>query len=100
MEVYYKDLISEEASLEKLVDELMLIVQGADTLAQTANLQLAGEEIMPKLERLKLACRELQQRARAQASNANRLVREYPYPFVGVAFVAGVLTGRLLRRPR
>ena len=100
MELYYKDLISEEASVEKLVDELMLIVQGADELAQTANLQLPREEIMPKLERLKLACRELQKRARAQASGANRFVRHYPYPFVGVAFVAGMLTGRLFRRSR
>jgi len=30
MELYYKDLISEDASLEKLVDDLMLVVQGAN----------------------------------------------------------------------
>jgi len=43
-ELYYKDLISEDASLEKLVDDLMLLVQGANELAEAAGAKLGPAE--------------------------------------------------------
>ena len=48
MELYYKDLISEEASLERLVDDLMLVVQGADQFADASG-ALSG----PKKEEIR-----------------------------------------------
>ena len=39
MEVYYKELISADASLDKLVDELTRVVQGADELAEALSQQ-------------------------------------------------------------
>ena len=44
MEVYYKDFISEETSLEKLVDDLARVVQGADELAQASGVHLPEEK--------------------------------------------------------
>ncbi len=101
MELYYKDLISEEASLEELVDDLMLVVQGADEIVQAGGgklQRLPREEILSRLARLKQACRRLQDQASAKALRVDKVLRQYPYAFAGFAFAVGLLAGRLLRR--
>jgi ElaB/YqjD/DUF883 family membrane-anchored ribosome-binding protein len=99
MELYYKDLISKEASLDKLVDDLMFLVQGADEVAELAGVNLAAapkEEISHRLVRLKESCRLIKQRAVA----TDKLFRQYPYSSLGFAFAAGILVGALLNRRR
>src|ERR1044071_7290710 len=79
MELYYKDLISEDASLEKLVDDLMLVVQGAEEFAQAAGANLSGErklEITSRLARLKEACRNVKEHTRATALAADKVLRQ------------------------
>ncbi len=101
MELYYRDLISEEASLEKLVDDLMLVVQGAHELATAAGAQLPEEEraeIATRLARLKASCRRIKDQAVAGARAADLAVREHPYWAVGLAFATGLLVGLVLRR--
>lgn len=100
MELYYKDLISEDASLEKLVDDLLNIVQGADELAQAAgaNLETGGEEITSRLERLKEGCRRVRQHAVGSALATDKVVRQYPYSFAGFAFAIGFLAGAVICR--
>jgi len=103
MELYYKDLISEEASLEKLVDDLMLVVQGAEEFAQAAGASLSGqgkEEITSRLVRLKERCRNLKRQTVATAVAADKVVRQYPYSGLGFAFGLGVLAGAFLMRRR
>jgi ElaB/YqjD/DUF883 family membrane-anchored ribosome-binding protein len=103
MELYYKDLISKESSLEKLVDDLMLVVQGADELAQAAGTQLGEtekEELHTRLEQLKMGCERLQQHAVAGARAADRVMRRYPYSTAGFAFAAGLLVAWGLCRRR
>ena len=100
MELYYRDLISEEASLEKLVDDLMLVVQGTDESVQAAGANLQGlprEEILSRLVRLKQACRRLQNQAGAKALRLDKLLRQYPYSVAGFAFAFGLLAGRFLK---
>jgi ElaB/YqjD/DUF883 family membrane-anchored ribosome-binding protein len=99
MEVYYKDLISEDASLEKLVDDLVQVVQGADGSAQGASVgleQKAKEEITSRLQRLKERCRRVEQQAVAGAQAADRALRRYPYSAAGLAFGIGLLIGVLV----
>jgi ElaB/YqjD/DUF883 family membrane-anchored ribosome-binding protein len=98
MEVYFKELISKEASLEKLVDDLERVVQGADDFAQSigANLQTPRTEIARRLQRLKEKCQRIKLEIVAQAQATDRLVRNNPYSFVGAALVAGVLVGAAL----
>lgn len=99
MELYYKDLISEEASLEKLVDDLMLVVQGAHELAEATGAsldKLPKEEITTRLQRLKESCRKLKENARASALAADKLMHQYPYSAAGFAFALGLLGGALL----
>jgi len=103
MELYYKDLISEEATLEKLVDDLMLVVQGVDELAKAAGVNLPKEpreEIATRLAGLKASCSRLKDQAFAGARATDRLVRQYPYSSLGLAFVVWFLVGAGLSRKR
>jgi ElaB/YqjD/DUF883 family membrane-anchored ribosome-binding protein len=103
MELYYRDLISEDASLEKLVDDLMLVVQGAEEFAEATGAGLPKEhreELTSRLERLKEGCRHVQQQARATALAVDKVIRQYPYSSAGVGLAVGLLTGILIKRLR
>src|SRR5512133_175845 len=101
MELYYKDLISKEASLEKLVDNLMLVVQGADEFAEAAGATSGAErrrEIARRLESLKEGCRKIKEHTKATALAADKVVRQYPYSTAGFAFGLGLLLACLVTR--
>jgi len=101
MELYYRDLISEDASLEKLVDDLMLVVQGAEEFAEAAGVGLPKEhqeELTSRLERLKEGCRHIQQQARATALAVDKVIRHYSS--AGIGFGAGLIAGILIKRLR
>lgn len=101
MELYYKNLISKESSLEKLVDDLMLVVQGASELAQAAGAHLGTEshrEIATRLERLKSHCRALKANAGRGVLAVDKAVHEYPYVGAGLAFALGIGVGMLVTR--
>jgi ElaB/YqjD/DUF883 family membrane-anchored ribosome-binding protein len=103
MELYYKDLISEEASLEKLVDDLMLVVQGADEFVQAAGAALGADqkqEITTRLQRLKESCHRIERHAVDRALAVDRVLRRYPYSSLGFAFAFGLLAGGCIRRRR
>jgi ElaB/YqjD/DUF883 family membrane-anchored ribosome-binding protein len=103
MELYYKDLISKEASLDKLVDNLMLLVQGADEFAEAAGSKATPqtrEEIRSRLERLKDGCRQIKEQTVAGARATDKLLRRYPYSSIGFAFAIGLLTSRLISSGR
>ena len=103
MELYYKDLISKEASLEKLVDNLMLVVQGADELASAAGANLPPEhkqELTARLHKLKEGCRRVKQHAIDSALATDRVLHQYPYSALGFAFAFGILAGVLIKKSR
>jgi ElaB/YqjD/DUF883 family membrane-anchored ribosome-binding protein len=101
MELYYRDLISEEASLEKLVDDLMLVVQGANDFAEAATPHLPyarQQEIQTRLQRLKEGCQRIRKQAVSTALATDKLLRRYPYSAFGFAFACGLLLAMLKRR--
>jgi ElaB/YqjD/DUF883 family membrane-anchored ribosome-binding protein len=101
MELYYKDLISEDASLEKLVDDLMCVVQGAGEFAEVVGASLETqrrEEITARLARLKESCGRVKGHVKASALAADKVLRQYPYSAAGFAFAAGLVAGALLSR--
>jgi ElaB/YqjD/DUF883 family membrane-anchored ribosome-binding protein len=103
MEVYYKDLISEDASLENLVDNLTRLMQGADEFAEAATGEVKGErqdELKTRLERLKAACQRVKGQALASARAADKTMHAYPYSSVGFAFACGLLAGTMAGRRR
>ncbi len=101
MEVYYKDLISKESSLEKLVDSLTMLVQGADEFAEEAGARLRWHErneLATRLQRLKERCRHIKEQAVSSAIAADKVLHEYPYSAAGFAFAFGLILGATLRR--
>jgi ElaB/YqjD/DUF883 family membrane-anchored ribosome-binding protein len=96
MEVYYKDFISKEASLDKLVDDLLLIVQGADELVEAAGVHLPTERTLEL--RLKDGCLVIKKQALATALATDKVLRQYPYSAMGFAFSIGLLTSVLIKR--
>jgi ElaB/YqjD/DUF883 family membrane-anchored ribosome-binding protein len=96
MELYFKDLISKDASLEKLVDDLTLLVHGADDYAKAVGEHLPEEsrrEIASRLDRLKNNCRQIKQQMVSGARATDKLVRRNPYSAFMIALVAGVVLG-------
>lgn len=103
MEVYYKDLISAEATLDELVDNLMLVVQGAEEFA-AANGAIWPEEkqreIADRLAVLKQGCLRLKRQAMATARATDAVLHRYPWPAAAFAFGAGILAGVVLGKLR
>lgn len=106
MELYYKNLISEDSedtSLERLVDDLMRIVQGADDFIQVAGADLEParkQDIVTRLARIKEACLGLKRQAVAGALAADKTLRRYPYSSIGFAFAIGIIAGTAMMAPR
>ena len=102
MEVYFKDLISEDASLEKLVDDLSMVVQGADDYAKAVGNQIseqARSEITGKLNNLKENYRRIRHQAMRGARATDKMLRANPYPSLAIMFALGLFAGaRWIRR--
>jgi len=89
--------------LEKLVDNLMLVVQGAEDFAQATGAYLPSErkhEITSRLAQLKESCRRFKRHTVETAQAADRTLKEYPYSALGFAFGLGLMVGALLHRRR
>jgi len=101
MEVYFKELISKDASLDKLVDDLERVVQGADDLAKSLGPKLAERpELAQRLNRLKERCHRINGEIVEGAHATDRFVRRNPYPFIGGAVLLGLFAGFGLSRSR
>src|SRR5262245_20984131 len=101
MEVYFKNLSSEETSTEKLVEDLMLLVHDAEDLIAATGANLAAEsreQLRTALERVKSRSERIKEHAVASAQATDRLIRDHPYPSLGLAFGAGLLIGLLVKR--
>ena len=99
MEVYFKELISKDASLDKLVEGLERVVQGADDLAKSLGPKLAERpEIAQRLNQLKERCRRINAEIIEGAQATDRFVRKYPYAFIGGAVLLGIFVGSRVSR--
>ena len=101
MEVYYKDLISDSEAVEKLVDDLALLVHGAEALAEADGVELTGDgekELSQRLELLRSGYRRIHQQTLAGARATDRFLRDHPYSTIGCAFAMGLLAGYLVNR--
>jgi len=93
-----------EQSTEKLLQDLRAVVQDGEELLRGYAKDLsergvaARERLAAALEVARETRKKLEQRAAAGARAADRVVHEYPYQSIGVAFGVGVLLGILLNR--
>ncbi len=101
MEVYYKNLISKDATLENLVDDLNRVVQGVHEFADATGIPVALEsrrELTSRLQQLKESCLRMKQGAIAGARATDKALRQHPYSGAGIAFALGLLAGHFLSR--
>ena len=93
-----------ERSTEKLLNELHSVVEDGEELLRTGpeglgdKGQAAREKLAAALEVAKETRRRLEERAAAGAKQADRLIREYPYQSLGIAFGVGLLIGVIANR--
>jgi ElaB/YqjD/DUF883 family membrane-anchored ribosome-binding protein len=94
MEVYFKQLISKDSSLDKLVDDLERVVQGADDLAKSLGTKLAEHpDLAHRVQKLREGCERINEEIIERAQATDRLVRKNPYYFIGGAVLLGMLFG-------
>ena|SRR5438128_1694169 len=93
-----------EASTERLLQDLRAVVHDGEELLKAGVQDLsergkaARERLAAALEVAKDTKRKLEQRAIAGAKATDKLVREYPYQSLGIAFGIGMLIGILSNR--
>jgi len=101
MEVYFDNLTAEDASLDKLAEDVTMLLQDAEALVQASGGKLSETskaELESALERVKTRGQRIKQQALAGARATDRVIRRYPYQSLGVVFGLGILVGVLLRR--
>ena len=103
MEVYFKNLTSEEISTEKLVEDLTTLVEDAEQLVRATGASLgeaSRQELMTALQRLKARAQQVRQRAVASARATDRLIRDNPYRSLAVVFGLGMVAGMIVNARR
>ena len=101
MEVFFKNLTAENASLDQLAEDVSLLVQEAEALVQASgtNLSAASKaELVNALERVKTRSERIKQQALAGVRATDRIIRQYPYQSLGIVFGLGIIVGALLKR--
>jgi len=97
MEVYFKELISKDSSLDKLVDDLERVVQGADDLAKSLGPKLAEHpDLARRVQKLREGYERINRQIIERAQATDRLVRKNPYYFIGAAALLGMVVGTRL----
>jgi ElaB/YqjD/DUF883 family membrane-anchored ribosome-binding protein len=103
MEVYFKNLTSEETSIEKLVEDLAMLANDVEDLVRVSGASLGEEsrqQLMTAVERIKRRSDSLRVHAVAGVRATDRAIRSHPYSSLGVAVAAGLILGALLFRRR
>ena len=103
MEVFFKNLSSDEVSTEKLVEDLTNLVQDAERLVNAtgaAITEASRQELRTALERLKARAEQVKQRAGASARATDRLIRDNPYRSLALVFGVGMIAGMIVNRRR
>jgi len=101
MEVYFKNLTGDEVSVEKLVEDLMMLADDMEHLVRASSGSLgeqSKEELMSDVQRLKSRCENFKTHAIAGARATDKVIRTHPYYSLGIAFAAGFAVAKLFSR--
>jgi len=92
------------ATREKIAQDLRTLMRDAEELWRLTKDDL-GERtketrarLRETLDKAKASARELETKAAAGMEATDKLIREHPYPSLGVAFGVGLLIGVLVNR--
>jgi ElaB/YqjD/DUF883 family membrane-anchored ribosome-binding protein len=101
METYFYNMTAEEGTKEKLLQDLMVLLRDAEELIKATGENVgrkSREELMAALAKAKTTCQRVEKRAAAGAQSADRVIRDYPYSTMGLAFGLGLFIGILANR--
>ena len=85
------------ADLKRVVqDSEELLVDSAGMVGEKAH--ELRERLAQKLEVARATCRRLEEKTREAAKATDKVIREHPYPSLGIAFGVGIVLGLLLKR--
>src|SRR5262245_29620361 len=93
-----------EESTERLLQDLKAVVQDGEELLRAGAGSLtergvaARERLAAALESARQTRDRLQEKAKAGAQATDKLVRDYPYQSIGIAFGVGILLGLIFNR--
>jgi ElaB/YqjD/DUF883 family membrane-anchored ribosome-binding protein len=95
---------AEGTSTRKVIDDLKVLARDAEALLKATAGEVsektrdARERLKTALDSARKSCQQLEERAIDGAKAADRVIREHPYPSIGVAFGIGLLLGLLVAR--
>ena len=93
-----------EKNSAKLADDLKNVVRDAEALLKAIPGEVsdkardAKERLLQTVDNAQATCCRLEEKAVEEAKKADKMVREYPYHFIGVALGIGLLIGVLVNR--
>ncbi len=95
---------SSEASRDKIVSDFKTLMRDAEDLMKATADDL-GDKAKEARDRLKVAlgkakdsCQGVEEKAAASAKATDKVIRDYPYQSLGIAFGVGLLIGVLVNR--
>jgi ElaB/YqjD/DUF883 family membrane-anchored ribosome-binding protein len=85
------------ADLKRVVeDSEELLVDSAGAIGKKAH--ALRERLARTVDVARSTCRRLEEKTKEGAQATDKLIREHPYPSLGIAFGVGVVIGLLLKR--
>jgi ElaB/YqjD/DUF883 family membrane-anchored ribosome-binding protein len=102
MEVYFGNLSTDRAHLDKLASKMEALVENAEELVQSSAAGLPEPErqrLTELLAQLRSSAGQMKLQAVKGFQATDRIIRRHPYQSAGIALVAGLLIGVLAARP-
>jgi len=93
-------------SVEKVMEDLRTLVHDGEELLKAGASELGEkglelrERLQAAVDRARVACQRLEDRAIAGAKAADRTIHEHPYQAIGIALGVGLVVGLLAGRSR
>lgn len=85
------------ADLKRVVeDSEELLTDSAGAMGEKAH--ELRERLARTLEAARATCRRLEEKTKQGAKATDKVIREHPYPSLGIAFGVGIVIGLLLKR--
>ena len=98
------DSRTEQVNREKLAQDLKTVMRDAEDLIKATAGELsektkeARQRLASAIQSAQTTLTDIEARAREGARATDRLIRENPYPSLGIAFFGGLLLGALINR--
>jgi ElaB/YqjD/DUF883 family membrane-anchored ribosome-binding protein len=106
METVFQELEQTRSGVrgERVKEDLRTLARDAEELLKVTAEDMSDKakevrsRLSETLEKAKATCRRLEEKTAAAAKTTDSVIREHPYPSIGIAFGVGLLMGVLVKR--